>query len=72
MIVEGERAVFHVVDAGLPVGELPARLGLYLQPGRDPADRLIWISPEGPRLLDPRRAVGEQIPPEAEIEIRGD
>lgn len=71
MIVEGERAVFHLVDAGLPAGELPARLGLYLEPHRAPADRLIWISPQGPRLLDPRRTIGEQIPPEAEIEIRG-
>ncbi|MGH7556930.1 MAG: hypothetical protein ACREMD_03990 [Gemmatimonadota bacterium] len=72
VIVEGERAVFHLVDAALPVEELPARLALYFQPRREPAARLVWISSEGPRPLDPRRAVGEQVPAEAEIEIRVD
>lgn len=72
MIVEGERAVLHLVEAALPVGELPALLSLYLEPGRATEARLVWISAEGPRPLDPRRTVGEQVPAEAELEIRVD
>lgn len=72
VIVEGERAVLHLVEASLPVAELPGRLALYLEPGGVPGRRLVWISADGPRPLDPDRTVGEQVPPEAEIEIRLD
>ena len=69
VIVEGERAVLHLIEPDLPVAELRVQLSVYLEPGRSRESRFIWMSPEGPRLLDPKRAVGEQVPAEAEIEI---
>lgn len=69
VIVEGERAVLHLVEATMPVGEVPARLALYFEPGRAPGARCVWISAEGPRPLDPHRTVGEQVPADAEIEL---
>lgn len=72
VIIEGERAVLHLVEAALPVGELPARLALYFEPGRARGTKLVWIAAEGPRALDPGRSIGEQVPPDAELEIRAD
>jgi hypothetical protein len=70
VIVDGERAVLHLVEAALPVRELGTRLAVYLAPGRVEDAQFVWLSSDGPRVLDPGRTVGEQVPAEAEIEIR--
>lgn len=70
VIVEGERALLHVVEATLPAGELPARLSLYFESAPPGARSLVWLGSDGPRVLDPDRAIGEQVPPDAELEIR--
>lgn len=72
IFVHGERAVFHLLDPSLPVGELPGRLALYFEPAAVARARLVWNSDDGPRPLDPGRGIGEQVPPEAEVEIRAD
>ncbi|HET9581287.1 MAG TPA: hypothetical protein VFP76_00530 [Gemmatimonadota bacterium] len=72
IFVRGERAVFHLLDPALPAGELPARLALYFEPGAHAPARLVWNSSDGPRPLDPGRGIGDQVPPEAEVEIRAD
>lgn len=72
IVVRGERAVFHLLDPAVPAGEVAGHLALYFEPaGLSPA-RLVWNSVDGPRPLDPGRGIGEQVPPEAEIEIRPD
>lgn len=70
IVVRGERAVFHLLDPAMPAGELPGRLALYFEPRGSAAAELVWISDDGPRPLDPGRGIGEQVPPEAEVEIR--
>ncbi|HWC06229.1 MAG TPA: hypothetical protein VG799_03160 [Gemmatimonadota bacterium] len=72
IFVRGERAVFHVLDPALPAGELPGRLALYFEPPGVSRARLVWNSDDGPRPLDPGRRIGEQVPPEAEVEIRAE
>jgi hypothetical protein len=72
IVVRGERAVFHLLDPAIPAGELPGRLALYFEPAGLVPARLVWNSVDGPRPLDPGRGIGEQVPPEAEIEIRAD
>ncbi len=68
IVTRGERAVCHTVDPGLPAGELAGALTLYL--GAAPAAAvLVWRSESGPRALDPSLPLGEQIPPDAEIDI---
>lgn len=70
IVVRGERAVFHLLDPDVPAGELPGRLALYFEPLVVAPSRLVWNSDDGPRPLDPGRGIGEQVPPEAEVEIR--
>lgn len=70
VVVRGERAVFHLLDPAVLAGELPARLALYFEPLGQAAEGLVWNAHDGPRPLDPDRGIGEQVPPEAEVEIR--
>lgn len=72
IVVRGERAVFHLLDPAVPAGELPGRLALYFEPGGRAPARLVWNSVDGPRPLDPGRGIGDQVPPEAEVEMRAD
>lgn len=66
----GERAVAHAVDPATPAGELAGLLALYLGVVPDPPCGLVCKSPDGERSLDPHLAIGEQVEPEAEIEVR--
>ena len=70
IFVRGERAVFHLLDPAVPAGELPGRLALYFELPVLARARLVWNSDGGPRPLDPVLGIGEQVPPEAEVEIR--
>ena len=72
VFVRGERAVFHLLDPAVPAGELPGRLALYFESLVVASARLVWNSDDGPRPLDPGRGIGEQVPPEAEVEIRAE
>jgi len=47
---------------------LAGELALYLAPESVPPGPLVWASPVGPRLLDPDRPIGEQVPANATIE----
>ncbi len=58
----------HAVDPSRPVRELAGELALYLAPESVPPGPLVWASPVGPRLLDPDRPIGEQVPANATIE----
>lgn len=72
VIICGERAVFHLIDPDVPAGELLARFDLYFEPGLALGGRAVWNSSEGSLPLDPGRTIGEQVPADAEIEIRPD
>ena len=72
IVVRGERAVFHLLDPAVLAGELPERLAVYFEPAALALARLVWNSDDGPRPLDPGRGIGEQVPPEAEVELRAE
>lgn len=58
----------HAVDPDLPAGELAAALRLYLgPPGASAAP--VWRAAGGPKPLDPALPLGDQVPPEAEIDF---
>ena len=64
-----DRAVCHAVDPAIPAGRLADELALYFGPSPPIESRLVWRSPEGPRLLDPRIPIGSQVHAEAEIDL---
>jgi len=66
----GERAVSHAVDPELPAAGVARALALYFTPDRLPAAcALVWRAGDGPRTLDPRAPLGEQVPADAEIDL---
>lgn len=70
VFTRGERAVFHAVDPMVPAADLVETIALYFG-FRDGCaiGELRWLGENGPVPLDPDRPVGEQVPPEAEIEL---
>lgn len=69
VFAHGERAVCHAVDPATPAADLPSILALYFGDAAPDAARLVWRSDDGPRALEPDRAIGEQVPADAEIDL---
>lgn len=69
VFARGERAVCHAVDPATPAAQVPALLSLYFGGPGESAVALVWRSADGPRPLEPDRAIGEQVPADAEIEL---
>ena len=70
VFILGERAVAHAVDPATPAGELPGLLALYLGAAPGSSSSLVCRLPDGERCLDPALAIGEQVEPDAEIDLR--
>lgn len=70
VFTHGERAVAHVVDPATPAGEIPGLLALYLGTPAARSTALVWRAPHGETALDPGVAIGHQVAPEAEIDLR--
>lgn len=70
VFVFGDRAVSHAVDPERSPTELVDELSLYLDTvDGAPLRRAVVRSAEGRRPLDPGRPIGEQVAPDAEIEL---
>jgi hypothetical protein len=65
----GERAVAHSVDPALPAGEVPVLLSLYLG-GAVRGAEMVHVAAAGERRLDPLLAIGAQVAPDDEIDLR--
>ncbi|HUP20711.1 MAG TPA: hypothetical protein VM778_12260 [Gemmatimonadota bacterium] len=65
----GERAVAHSVDPAVPAGEVPGLLALYLG-GVVRGAEMVHLASAGERRLDPLVAIGAQVGPDDEIELR--
>lgn len=73
MFTLGERAVCHAVDREATLDEVRASLAVYFLVDEEAVpNALIWLSPRGPRKLDPALPIGRQVPRDAEIELRSD